>query len=305
MLSDMEIVDPHQHFWQLHRSYPWLQRPVDPERFTGDDSAIRRDYMPDDLRRDFAGLNLIGTVHVEACAGDPELEVRWLQSLHEADGLPSAVVAGANLLADDAIPHLERVAELPVVRGVRHILNWHADPNYTYVERNDLLTDRRWLSVFARLAGLGLSFDLQVYPHQLAGAARLAQEFPETLIILNHTGMPLGTGHGQMDVWRRGIDELARQSNTAVKISGLGMTLHPWNADTFRPFVRYAIESFGPWRAMFASNFPVDKVYSDIPTLYGAFDQLCGDLSRPEREALFAGTARRIYRLGPGTDRAT
>lgn len=298
MLADLEIIDPHQHFWQLDRSYPWLQAPADPERFSGDHSPIRVDYMPDDLRQDFGGLNLVGTVHVEACAGDAEAEAQWLQSLNEADGLPTGIVAGADLLADGAIGYLERIAELPAVRGVRQILNWHADPHYTYVDRNDIMTDRAWLATFGRLAPLGLSFDLQIYPPQLTAAVNLAQEFPETLIVLNHSGMPLGTDAAQMDEWCEGIAKLARLPNTAIKISGMGMTLHPWSIDTFRPFVRRAIEAFGPSRAMFASNFPVDKLYSDIPTLYGAFDRLSSDLSTDERRSLFAETARRVYRLG-------
>lgn len=297
MLEGIPVIDAHHHFWQLERSYPWLQGKPDPDRFTGDDSPIRVDYLPSDLRHDFSGLDLVGSVHVDAGAGDAAVEASWLQDLHDAEGLPTVVVAAANLLNYDAPAHLERISELSAVRGVRHILNWHPNPNFSYVDRDDVVTDARWLQNFARLAPLGLSFDLQIYPAQMADAAALAQAHPETRIVLNHTGMPLGLDDGAVSQWRTGIALLAAQPNVAIKISGIGMTIHPWTVDTFRPFVDYTVESFTPQRAMFASNFPVDRLYSSLDTLFEAFDQLTAYLTVHERRALFADTAREIYRI--------
>lgn len=297
MLDGIPIIDAHHHFWQLDRSYPWLQGPADPDRFTGDNSAIRVDYLPDDLRRDFAGLDLVGTVHVDAGAGDAAQEAAWLQHLHDDDGLPSVIVAAADLCAPDAAEHLERIAALPAVRGVRHILNWHPDPAHRYVDRDAIITEPRWRKNFSRLAKLGLSFDLQIYPVQLPQAVDLARAHPDTVIVLNHTGMPLGTGDDAVRLWRSGINQLAAEPQVSIKISGLGMTIHPWTTTEFRPFVDHAIAAFTPDRAMFASNFPVDRLYSDLPTLYGAFDRLTAALSTSERRALFADTASRIYRI--------
>jgi predicted TIM-barrel fold metal-dependent hydrolase len=297
VLEGIPVIDAHHHFWELKRSYPWLEGPPNPERFTGDDSAIRVDYLPDDLRRDFAGIDLIGSVHIDAGAGDPGVEADWLQQVHGDDGLPTVIVAAADLSAPDAATHLERIAALPAVRGIRHILNWHEDPRFTYVERDDLMTDPVWLANFARLSALGLSFDLQVYPAQLEQAAEVARRHPDTLVILNHTGMPLHTDGDALAEWRSGIDLLAAEPNTAIKISGIGMTIHPWTTETIRPFVEHAIEAFTPERAMFGSNFPVDRLYSDISTLYGAFDTLTSDASDSERRDLFAGTAARLYRI--------
>lgn len=294
---DIEIIDPHHHFWDLSESYPWLEGVADPNRFTGDDTPIRKNYLPEDYRRDFESLNLVGSVHVDAGAGNPLIEATWLQELHDTDGLPTVIVAGANLLNQDAVSHLEQLVELPIVHGVRHILNWHPNPNFTYVNRNDIMTDPLWRKNFARLESLGLSFDLQVYPSQLAQATELAATFPNTSIILNHTGMPISSDVDGFTAWRSGIRQLASQPNVSIKISGLGMTDHDWTVDSFRPFVIESINAFTPERSMFASNFPVDKLYSDIPTLYGAFDKLTQTFSADDRRALFAGTARDIYRI--------
>jgi predicted TIM-barrel fold metal-dependent hydrolase len=296
-MLDIDIIDAHHHFWDLSRSYPWLQGPADPDRFTGDDTPIRENYLPHDYRHDFETLKLVGSVHVDAGAGDPLIEATWLQELHDTEGLPTVVVAGADLLHNDIASHLEQLADLPTVRGIRHILNWHSDPNFTYTNRDDIITDPAWRKNFARLESLGLSFDLQVYASQLPQAAELAAAFPGTSIVLNHTGMPISSDSEGFSNWRTGIRRLASQPNVSLKISGLGMTDHDWTVESIRPYVLESIEAFTVRRSMFASNFPVDKLYSDIPTLYGAFDELTRAFSGDERRALFADTAREIYRI--------
>jgi predicted TIM-barrel fold metal-dependent hydrolase len=97
--------------------------------------------------------------------------------------------------------------------------------------------------------------------------------------------------------WRDGIRQLAQFSNVSVKISGLGMLDRNWTIESFRPYVLEAIDAFGSSRAMFASNFPVDKLYSTYVNLWRAFDMITKDLSTDERRGLFEGNAERIYRL--------
>jgi predicted TIM-barrel fold metal-dependent hydrolase len=98
---------------------------------------------------------------------------------------------------------------------------------------------------------------------------------------------------------------LAGQPNAAVKISGLGMTDHDWTVASLRPIVLETIDAFGPDRSMFASNFPVDRLYSSFVALYEAFDTITAGFSATDRRALFAETARRVYRLDPGPARST
>lgn len=300
-MLELDIVDAHHHLWDLSRSYPWLQESAGRLKVHGEDTAIRRDYLLGDFLREAEPLRPVASVHVDAGAADPLEEARWLQDLADDSGFPQGIVAGARLDAADVGDALDSLAALPNVRGVRHILNWHADPALTYTDRPDLMSDPAWLGGYSRLADHGLSFDLQVYPDQLAEAAELAAAHPDTPVILDHAGMPPDRDDETLAAWRSGLATLAAQPNTTVKISGIGMTDHRWTLDSLRPIVLDTIEAFGPDRAMFASNFPVDSLYSTYAQLYGAFDTLTADFSPDERSALFAGTARRVYRLDLST----
>jgi predicted TIM-barrel fold metal-dependent hydrolase len=182
-------------------------------------------------------------------------------------------------------------------RGIRHIVNWHPDLAKTYVSRPDLLTDPAWLAGFALLRKYGLSFDLQLYPSQMADAARLAARHPDTLIILNHAGMPVDRDAEAIALWRRGMGGLAAAPNVLVKISGLGMVDWHWTEASIRPFVLETIEIFGVGRSMFASNFPVDRLYSSFDTLYRAFKNIVADFQPAERRKLFHDNATAAYRL--------
>jgi predicted TIM-barrel fold metal-dependent hydrolase len=138
---------------------------------------------------------------------------------------------------------------------------------------------------------------LQVFPQQLSGAAQLAGDNPGIRIILDHAGMPIGRDPDSVREWRNGMAELARRPNVATKISALGTNDHAWTITSIRPFVLDTIEIFGPDRCMFGSNFPVDSLYSSLVKLYATFDELTADLSASDRRALFAETARRVYRF--------
>ena len=120
---------------------------------------------------------------------------------------------------------------------------------------------------------------------------------PDTQIIINHTGMPVDRDPGGLAAWRSGMHALAACLNVAVKISGLGMVMHDWTVQMIRPFVLETIDMFGTNRCLFASNFPVDRLYSDYATVWAAFDQITGDFSADERNGLFHDNAVRVYRL--------
>jgi predicted TIM-barrel fold metal-dependent hydrolase len=293
---DLDVVDPHHHLWDLSENrYDWLQGPLDPDRFSGENSSLRHDYLLADYLADVGDIRLAGSVHVDAGAADGVREARWVQGIADAAPFPMVIVAGADLSAGPAV--LDPLVELPGMRGVRQILNWDADPRYTFTQRDDLLRDPFWQSGFVGLGERGLSFDLQIYSPQVPDAVRLIGDHPEIPVIVNHTLMPTHRPSEPFVAWRDGIRALAALPHVSAKISGLGMSDHGWTVESIRPYVLETIDAFGPDRAMFASNFPVDGVYADFPTIYAAFDALTADLPRAEREALFAGTARRVYRI--------
>jgi predicted TIM-barrel fold metal-dependent hydrolase len=290
------------HLWDLEKlPYPWLT-PPQPIGITGDVSPIAKTYLLDDYFRDVgaegARLRVAKVVHVEAGA-DPAAslaETRWLQSITNTRQFPQAIVAQVELNSPNAEALLAEHASNRNVRGVRQILNWHVDPAKTYTPR-DLLVDGDWHKGFALLRKYGLCFDLQIYPSQMPEAARLASRHPDTPVILNHGGMPADRDAAGLQAWRSGMTALARQPNVAVKISGLAMLDWRWTVDSIRPFVLPTLELFGPERCMFASNFPVDRLFGSFAQTYAAYQTLVAGCSADEKRKLFGTNAERIYRI--------
>ncbi len=294
----MQVVDPHVHWWNLeHLHYPWLAEPK--LTFSGDNARIARTYEMAEFMADAEGVEVLAMVHVDAGhdPADPLAETRWLQSLADAGRYPQGIVAYADL-SDPAVGELLAAhASHRNVRGIRQILNVHADPRYDYVGRH-FMAEPAWCAGFALLRRHGLSFDLQIYPTQMVEATRLAHAHPETMLILNHTGMFVDRASvAGWRQWRDGLRALAAEPNVMVKISGLGMIDHAWTVESIRPYVLETIDAFGVERCMFASNFPVDRLHATYRGIWSAFAQSIEGASRAEQDALFRNNATRIYRL--------
>jgi predicted TIM-barrel fold metal-dependent hydrolase len=128
-------------------------------------------------------------------------------------------------------------------------------------------------------------------------AADLAGEFPDTQIILNHTGLPTDRSQEGLAAWRQAMAAVAEQPNVAVKISGLGCRGQPWSVEANRQIVLDTIEIFGVHRCMFASNFPVDKLVADFDTIFTGFKMIVRDFPAIDQDKLFYTNAVRVYRL--------
>jgi predicted TIM-barrel fold metal-dependent hydrolase len=294
----MHVIDPHMHLWDLERlHYPWLAQPK--VVFSGDNRLLAQTYTPAHFRADTEGIEVLAVIHVEAAQdpSDPLAETRWLQSLADADGFPQGIVAYADLSRPDVDALLAAHAGHRNVRGIRQILNVHADPRFDYVGRH-YMREAQWRAGFARLHRHDLSFDLQIYPSQMREAADLARAHPETTLIVNHTGMfaDRDSVAGWRE-WRDGMRGLAACANVNVKISGLGMFDHAWSVESIRPYVLETIATFGVERCMFASNFPVDRLHGSYRAIWEGFARTTAGTSADEQAALFRENARRIYRL--------
>ena len=291
------IVDAHQHFWDPGVNYhPWLaDEPPIPFRY-GDYRAIRRRYLPPDYLADAAPYRIDGSVYIETewDPRDPVGETRYVETLRRAYGLPSVVVAQAWLDRADAAEVLERQAQFDFVRSVRHKPRANASPD---AGAPGGTADAAWRAGFARLAALGLRFDLQTPWWHLVEAARLAADFPGTQIILNHTGLPADRSPEGIAGWRQAMATLSREPNVSVKISGIGQRGAAWTADANRGIVRTVIDLFGPERCMFASNFPVDSLCATFETIFDGFREIVADLPPGQQRALFRDNAIRIYAI--------
>jgi predicted TIM-barrel fold metal-dependent hydrolase len=296
----VRIVDPHHHLWDLTRHrYAWLQtEPLDtgPD---GDVAPIAHDYLLADYLDDTRAYELAKSVHVQCgwSEPDPVGETQWLQSIADVHGFPHGIVAYAALNESDVEPVLARHRQFANVRGIRQILNWHPDPRKTYLSRPDMMLDAAWLRGFRLLKKYRLSFDLQLYPSQMADAASLAARHPDQAMILNHAGMPVDRDPEGIELWRRGMRLLSASENVSVKISGLSIGDRSWTVAGIRPFILEAIDVFGVGRVMFASNFPVDKLHSSFATLYTGFEDVLAAFSPVERHKMFYANAERFYDL--------
>ena len=239
---------------------------------------------------------------------------------------PTRAVAGIVGYADLALGTAVReVLEAEIAagggrfRGVRNISAWHAVPEARGSSANpppDVLTRPSFREGLRCLASLGLTFDAWMYHTQLNELIALAREFPEATIILNHVGGAIGIGpyagrrNEVFAEWRKSITELAQCPNVHVKLGGLGMRLFGFDvhegtlppssqqlADAWRPYIETCVEAFGATRAMFESNFPVDKGSCSYQVLWNGFKRIAAGASSADKQALFSGTATRVYRL--------
>jgi predicted TIM-barrel fold metal-dependent hydrolase len=234
----------------------------------------------------------------------------------------AGIVAYADLMLGAQV---ERVLEAMIMagggrfRGIRYISASHPDEAARGSSINrpaGLLMNGKVREGFSRLHPLGLSFDAWMYFTQLGELVDLARAFPETPIVLNHVGGAIGIGPyaGKRDQvfseWKSRIEELARCPNVSVKLGGLGMRLFGFDvhagelppsseqlAQAWRPYIETCIAAFGPNRAMFESNFPVDKGSGSYHVFWNAFKRIAGGASADEKTALFSGTASKFYRL--------
>jgi predicted TIM-barrel fold metal-dependent hydrolase len=296
----MQIIDAHQHFWDIERNYlPWL-RDEPPIKFRyGDYSALKRNYLPRDYLSDAESFEVVGTVFVETewNPEDPRGEVEWVGALRSTEGLPSVMVAQAWLDRDDAPALLDAHGRTPFVRGIRHKPKAVQNPDAVVPGAPGSMGDAKWRRGYAELARNGLSFDLQTPWWHLREARQLADDFPDTQIILNHTGLPSDRSGEGIAGWQAAMRTLAGAPNVAVKISGLGQAGQPWSAEANRSIVLDTIEIFGTHRAMFASNFPVDSLVGSFATIFSGFVAITAGLTEEERAGLFRENAKRIYRI--------
>jgi len=333
---DLPIIDPHHHLWDR----PPPPGPP-PPRFAFE-SATRHvpRYLLDDLLADLAsGHNIRATVYLECGSmyrADGPAEMRPVGETEFVNGMAAMTASGrygdvrvaagivghADLFLGDAV---SAVLEAHVAagggrfRGVRLTAPHDGDPfvlGTRWPRGPGVYRAAKFREGFARLAPLGLSFDAWLFEPQLGDVVDLARAFPDTQVILDHVGTPLGVGayagrrEERFPIWRESIRALADLPNVAVKLGGLAMSFPGFEsflaeprvgsetlAEEWRPYIETCIEAFGPDRSMFESNFPVDSGSCDYRVLWNAFKRLAQGASADEKAALFSGTARRIYRL--------
>lgn len=312
----LPIIDAHHHFYERPG---W-------------------NYKADEYLADTAsGHNIVASVYMQALTryrhdGDEALrpvgETEYVRQVadHYAEAktkVASGIVSYANLLLGKDVSRVlaaHREAGGARVKGIRHLTSWDADKslaNPLSAVPQGLLLDKRYREGYAELAKYGMSYDAWLFFPQLPELFDLAKAHPEVPVIIDHCGgvVRIGAYAGQRDevftTWRKHIRELSRLPNVYIKLGGLGMRINGFDfeklnvspsskllADTWKPWIDTCIEAFGPNRAMFEGNFPVDKGSYSYVNCWNAFKLLTQEMSADERKALLFGTANQAYRLG-------
>lgn len=297
--DDLPIADAHQHFFDVQRNYyPWLaDKPVKNFRY-GNYDNIRRTFLPDDYFRAAGHHKVVKTVLIEGewNPADPLGELRWVESLQREQGFPHAMSAQAWLDREDVDEVLAVYGRHPLVRGIRH--KPAAVPRAEH--RDDFVApgsmrDPKWRDGYAKLHAHGLLFELQVFWWHLIEAAELARDFPDTQIVINHTGLPSDRSEEGLHAWREALERVAREPNVHLKISGICIPGKRWSVESNGAVVRTAIDVFGAQRCSFASNYPVDGVVDRMTDIFDGFKAIVRGYSVEDRLRLFYDNAVRVY----------
>ncbi|MGI8334537.1 amidohydrolase family protein [Actinomadura scrupuli] len=293
-----ETVDAHHHIWRM-ADVPWLGGETVPRIF-GPYEPIRRDYPVEEYAAEATACGISASVYVQAnWPLDRSVdEVRWLRDVHAETGWPMAVIGSADLFDPGAAAVLRRQAELtPLVRGTRLQLHWHERPEFRFASAPDRMRDPVFRRNLAALADLGWLFELQVFAPQMADAAGLVAAFPDVTFVLVHAGMPVSMEPAEAAEWTRGMRLLAEHPNVVVKLTGQGTFVHRVDRALIDEVTATCLELFGSRRCMWGSNFPIEKLWTDLPTLLGTWRQALDRYPPDVRRDVFAGTARRVYTL--------
>ncbi|HVZ85869.1 MAG TPA: amidohydrolase family protein [Polyangia bacterium] len=280
----LPFVDAHVHFWDAaRRPYPWL----------AEVPTIAGPHTPVEMAAE-AGADFPQAIVFVESAIAPEHaldEVAWVEALAARAPRIAAIVAQ---VAVDRGAETERalaaLAPHPRLRGVRHIIQAHPEPDYC--------VRPAFVDGVRRVGARGWTFDLCVGSAQLPDCAALARACPETAFVLDHAGKP-DVRRGARDPWRADLARLAELPNVVCKLSGLVTEADPatWTVEALRPYVAHLLSCFGPERLLFGSDWPVVKLAADYRRWLAAARALLAPLPDGARAAIFSDNARRIYRL--------
>ena len=312
---EQRIIDPHHHLW----------------RHPGNE------YVVENLHADLgSGHNVVKTVFVECHAeylkGGPEYlrplgETRFVaeqakESAERGGAKISGIVAHADLTLGDELVEIlagHEVSGNGLFRGIRHAGAFATHPKELLIPGGapkGLYANQKFRAGVRLLGSKGYSYDTWHYHYQNKDFHALALAAPDTQMILDHFGTPLGVGYYSdkkaeiFKQWKHDIKKIAECENVVVKIGGLAMPDNgfgwhsqstPPDSDEFveaqRDYYLHTIDCFGPDRCMFESNFPVDRFSISYQVLYNGLKKIVADFSEEEKDAMFYGTAERIYRL--------
>ena len=275
------VIDAHQHFWDRDRhdfDHAW-QDGLEP---------LERTFLPPDLEPLLAAAGVDRTVFVQTQHNIEEN--RWVLQLADEYPFIVGVVGWVDLASEDCEEQVLEFKQHPKFVGVRHIV--HDEPDDDFIVRPEIL---RGLSVLERHR---LPYDLLFYVRHLRHAATLGERFPELPMVIDHLSKPEIKQH-RVENWIDDLRAAAAFPNIFCKLSGMVTEADwdSWRSDDLRPYVQATLETFGPRRCMFGSDWPVCLLAGSYQQVFEALQDALGPLSDSDRAEIFGGTATRFYGL--------
>ena len=276
------VVDAHQHFWQhsLPFDYSWQ----DPEEL----APIRRDYLPDDLAPLIQSVGVDRTIFVQTQHNVAEND--WVLGLAEKHDFIAGIVGWVDLASEKCEEQLLAYKDHPKFVGIRHVTQ--DEPDDDFIVRPEVI---RGLKVLEKH---NVPFDLLFYVKHLKHATTLAKELPNLPMVIDHLAKPR-IKEGVTEDWIDNFREAAKFPNIFCKLSGMVTEAdwQNWKPADLKPYVETALESFGPDRCMYGSDWPVCELAGSYAEVHSALVDVLGPISDTEREAIFGGTATKFYGL--------
>lgn len=272
-------VDAHHHLWRYStEEYGWIDESM---------LALRRDFLPEDLERETAAAGVDATVAVQARQTLEETE--WLLELANQSPVIAGVVGWAPIAAADFPETVSKLAQQPLLKGLRHVVQ---------AEPDGFLDGADFNRGIAALQGTGLVYDVLIFARQLKEAARFVDRHPKQSFVLDHIAKPDIAGGG-LETWARDFRELARRENVTCKLSGMVTEANwqSWTADSLKPYFEVALESFGPSRLMAGTDWPVCTVACSYTKWWETVRAWIAPLSTKERAQIEGEVATRVYSL--------
>jgi L-fuconolactonase len=275
-----EFIDAHHHLWRyVPPGQPWMSDGME---------VLRRDYLVDDLRAATTGVGITGTIVVEA---ERSLEeTLWLSEIAANDDLIRGVVGWAPLTHPEIASELERMAQLPKLRGIRHPI--HDEPDDRFLLREDFNRG------IAALKQFNLRYDILIFEKHLPLTIKFVDMHPNQVFILDHIAKPR-IRDGALSPWKHNLRELARRQNVYCKLSGMVTEAdwNAWNYERLSPYIDVVLEAFGPRRLMFGSDWPVVTLASSYRRWWETIRIALAELSPSEQEWILSRTAVESYGL--------
>jgi L-fuconolactonase len=274
-------IDAHHHLWQYSpQEYGWISDSM---------SVLRRNFLPDDLRREIASVGIEGVVSVQA--RQTLAETDWLLDLADRNEFIRGVVGWVPLVSESVRRDLERYSGRAKLKAVRHVLQDEPDDNYML--REDFNRGLRMLK------GFGLRYDILIFERHLPQAIELVDLHPDQVFILDHIAKPRIRDNALLP-WRDNLRELARRKNVFCKLSGIVTEAdhRTWTPQQLRPYMEAALDAFGARRLMFGSDWPVCLLACGYRRWHDIVKDFASKLTPEEQERLFGETATEAYGLG-------